>query len=166
MNKWGKLDKVRNTCPFAITNTNPHKLTKNSARTSALRGWHVIAWALSCYCFLVAQESQYIHSLNFLPSRNLRITKTEGTAARSAFHYWFTGNRCDWARTLDTTFSSPFTYVFAHLNYDIVLNLEIHILFCLKFHINISFIQNLEVSISHTAVTTTIVNTFCEIMLK
>jgi len=36
--------------------------------------------------FLAAQESQYIHSLNSLPSRNLRITQTEGPAARCAFH--------------------------------------------------------------------------------
>ena len=36
--------------------------------------------------FLAAQESQYIHSSNSLPSRNLRITKTEGPAARCALH--------------------------------------------------------------------------------
>jgi len=36
--------------------------------------------------FLTAQESQFIQSLNSLPSGNLHITKSEGTAARCAYH--------------------------------------------------------------------------------
>ena len=68
---------------------------------------------------------------------------------------------CDWARTRNTTFSSPFTHVFTPLKYVIVFNLQIHILFCLKFHINITFIQNLEVPIYHTIVTKIVVKTFC-----
>jgi len=44
---------------------------------------------------------------------------------------------------------------------DIVLNLQIHNLFCLKFHINISFIQSLN-----TAVAKTIDKTVIEIVLR
>jgi len=44
---------------------------------------------------------------------------------------------------------------------NIILNMQIHILFCLKFHINISFIQNLN-----TAVTKTKDITVIEIMLR